>query len=1103
MASTGKIFRAASTGDTLGVRAALTAGEDVDGVDIGRQAALHWAAMKGHLGVAAVLISRGANLLKKTKKGKTAIDLAKDGGHDDVLDFLNTAYDLQRGRGLTKKGTPKKTPGRTPHRGVLTGAAAEEANAKMVQWASTKAEAYLNEAEKVRAEEHRRRKEAEAANVSSAQRSARQKAEISKLLSVIQQARQNIVPGTPASVSVKGGGGSAKTATPADAAAAASGTQADATPQRPWQSAADVQKELETASPANGANGHTKSAPQSPTRRPPSRGSAQRSSSLKHGSKGDGATPKNVKRSLVQERRQQSASRSAREADARRAAIERKQKEAEERRIAAASAKKAAQESDRVRRLADLEKAKKRREKIKEDTEGAASPGPMTVVSLDGNLGGVKAGRMGATPKRREGNTPSSMPVRTRSPRQTTKGSTTPSTTKGTPAPKTNTSTKATPTTASRLVTPKRSGSSSSTSMLSSDLEDEYLSWVRGMSGGEKGKERPAKKERGPSKLVKTTPPLHGSTRMVTIQRRPDSGLGVGIYSSKAGQYGVSVSSVMPDSPFGGAGVEVGDVFLSIHGTDVSKATHAKAVKLLKAAPERFSVKLWSRLKSRATVPVHARPPAARFDPSLEDKSRVCIIDRGSNDDPLGVALHSDTQDRWVQVHMVVPGGAVDRAGIQSNDVILEIGGKPAVALSHREVVAELNACAAKIEMKVASLDDVVAAQLGLEYEGKSDTMQSSTFTIKRMPDKGLGLAICNLKGKTGVRIRDITPNGPFAKANVPRGSVIVRLDGAVVLDATHAEVVEAMKSAGDSFEITVATEREVEDYVKRRADRSDATLAVTSPSGRPSSTLEPQRFDIRREPKQGLGVALCSNKRRLGVRISQLDPRGPLALAGVKEQDVIVQVDGFPCLKATHDEVVAAFRRAPANFAVVVVPGDEFDQVTPEFGRSPTSTDIEPLIDLDEMRPALQSLRHSNSARRPSHGGSRGEIFIGDSPAGTDDMRTEAALTLQDSRISDALESTEGYLALKRAQEQAMSLKASVDMYEDVFTRSDGAQSGLSARRKTSIPSPTALAGRPRGTPSLNRTVDEDILRVMKQELTPAGGGQRIKVAGRTTARV
>jgi C-terminal processing protease CtpA/Prc len=463
----------------------------------------------------------------------------------------------------------------------------------------------------------------------------------------------------------------------------------------------------------------------------------------------------------------------------------------------------------------------------------------------------------------------------------------------------------------------------------------------------------------------------------------------------------VSVSSVLPQSPFSMAGVEVGDVFLDIDGTDVSNVSHGDAVRLLKAAPKRFVIKLYSRRRDRGTAPTQVRPPPPRFNGELEAKAREYTIARTSDKEPLGVALFSDSLDRWVQVHMAVPGGPFDRAGVGANDVILEVNGRSMLGLSHPEVVVELKRGPKDIKVKTASINDVLGTQLPEAPQNESDMMQSTTFVIRRIENKGLGIAICSDKGKTGIRIRNVTPDGPFGAAGVPRGSVIVRLDGAVMLDATHADVVEALRNAGDEFEVTVATDREVADYTARRADGEAAKISL-SPYSSPTP-LKPTKFEITRKPNQGLGVALCSNKRRLGVRISQLDPKGPLALAGVKELDVIVQVHGFPCLKASHDEVVQAFRRAPDDFTVVVVSGDHFDDVTPEYARSPTSAGSAQDA-LDEMR---ANILHSRTSRNRSTG-SRGEIFVEQSSTGADEMRSDQH-AFRDSRIADALENTEG----------------------------------------------------------------------------------------------
>jgi hypothetical protein len=84
-------------------------------VDIGTSTALHWAARKGHLGVATVLVSEGATVLKKTKKGKTASDLAKENGHYNVGNRCSlvhpraTPHHTTRTRALTHAHTHTHT----------------------------------------------------------------------------------------------------------------------------------------------------------------------------------------------------------------------------------------------------------------------------------------------------------------------------------------------------------------------------------------------------------------------------------------------------------------------------------------------------------------------------------------------------------------------------------------------------------------------------------------------------------------------------------------------------------------------------------------------------------------------------------------------------------------------------------------------------------------------------------------------------------------------------------------------------------------------------------------------------------------------------------
>jgi ankyrin repeat protein len=84
------LFDAAGNGDTQGVRAAITAGAEVDwhNPNYGRHTPLHAAAANNQLGAAKELIEHGADVNARKGDGSTPLMGASLNGHVAIVEFL-------------------------------------------------------------------------------------------------------------------------------------------------------------------------------------------------------------------------------------------------------------------------------------------------------------------------------------------------------------------------------------------------------------------------------------------------------------------------------------------------------------------------------------------------------------------------------------------------------------------------------------------------------------------------------------------------------------------------------------------------------------------------------------------------------------------------------------------------------------------------------------------------------------------------------------------------------------------------------------------------------------------------------------------------------
>ena len=81
------LFDAAKRGDAEAAKRFIAEGHRVDGRQAGYRP-IHWAARRGHLEVAKVLIAGGADPYLKNDDGKTALHFAAENGHAEMVLFL-------------------------------------------------------------------------------------------------------------------------------------------------------------------------------------------------------------------------------------------------------------------------------------------------------------------------------------------------------------------------------------------------------------------------------------------------------------------------------------------------------------------------------------------------------------------------------------------------------------------------------------------------------------------------------------------------------------------------------------------------------------------------------------------------------------------------------------------------------------------------------------------------------------------------------------------------------------------------------------------------------------------------------------------------------
>uniref|UniRef100_A0A8C8RBQ3 PDZ domain containing 1 n=1 Tax=Pelusios castaneus TaxID=367368 RepID=A0A8C8RBQ3_9SAUR len=283
--------------------------------------------------------------------------------------------------------------------------------------------------------------------------------------------------------------------------------------------------------------------------------------------------------------------------------------------------------------------------------------------------------------------------------------------------------------------------------------------------------------------------------------------------------------------------------------------------------------------------------------------------------------------EKYKKGHLIrnVEGGSpADRAGLKDGDRILRVNGLFVDKEEHAEVVEMVRMSGNSVTILVldeASYEKAEKEGVNFEELGQKQTTQQpqeqppavTNGVIVPVPRPRLCYLVkegnsydFSLKttiGQKGVFIIGLSPQGVAAKAGVQQDDRLIEVNGKNVENDTHEEVVDKVKKSGNHI-VFLLSDKETDQYYSSHQmvmKRETASLKLLP--------HKPRLVELKKGDS-GYGFYLRMEQNGIGHLIKDIDSGSPAEKAGLKDNDILVAVNGESVEALDHDTVVERIKR-------------------------------------------------------------------------------------------------------------------------------------------------------------------------------------------------